>query len=115
MIYIIIGVVVIILLTVIFTMGYIKAGPNEALMISGSRNKILIGNSGIRIPGLDRVDRLDLSAFTVDVKTPDFVATHDYINLSVDGVVKVQVGADPEMLALAAKNYVNTSTEYMID
>lgn len=115
MIYIIVGVVVIILLAVIFTMGYIKAGPNEALMISGSRNKILIGNSGVRIPGLDRVDRLDLAAFTVDVRTPDFVATHDYINLSVDGVVKVQVGSDPAMLALAAKNYVNTSTEYMIE
>ena len=112
---IILVVVGVILLGVILTMGYLKAGPDEALIISGFRTKILSGNSGIRIPFLERVDRLSLSAFSVDVRTPDFVATNDYINLAVDGIVKVQIGSTDELMKLAAKNYVNKNIEYMVE
>lgn len=112
---IIMVVVGVILLGVLLTMGYIKAGPDEALIISGFRTKILTGNSGIRIPYLERVDRLGLSAFSVDVRTQDYVATKDYINLSVDGVVKVQIGSTDDLMKLAAKNYVNKDIEFMVD
>lgn len=110
-----VAVVAIVSIVTIINIGYIKAGPSEALIITGSKQRILIGKSGLRIPGLDRVDRLDLSAFSVDVKTPDFVATNDYIDLKVDGVVKIEVSQDPELLMIAAKNYANLERNDLID
>lgn len=110
----VIAIVALIVLSSIINSGYVKAGPSEAIIITGSKQRILIGKSGLRMPILDRIDYLDLSAFSVDVKTPDFVATNDYINLKVDGVVKIQVSQDPELLKIAAKNYANVDREGMV-
>lgn len=53
---------VIIILSVI-TLGYIKAPPDEAYIITGFKKKprILIGQAGLRIAFLERVDRLLLA------------------------------------------------------
>jgi len=89
--------------------GYVKAPPDQAYIISGLKKdgKILIGRAGIRIPFLERMDRLYLGQMTVDIKTGQSVPTNDFINVNVDAVAKVRIGADPAMLALAAKNFLN--------
>ena len=58
---ILIGVAVaVVLLLVIVLIGYVKAPPDTAYMISGFRKtRILIGKAGIRIPFL-RLDKLSL-------------------------------------------------------
>ena len=70
---IIIGIAALIVLLIVFLLvSYVKAPPDTAYMISGFRKpRILIGKAGIRIPFLERVDKLSLKMFSVDVKTTD--------------------------------------------
>ena len=93
---------------VILCMGYVKAPPDTAYIISGFRKpRILIGKAGIRIPFLERLDRLSLKMFSVDVKTTDFVPNAEYINVKVDATVKIRIGQSEEMMTLASKFFLN--------
>lgn len=103
------------LLVVIFSMGYVKAPPDTAFIISGFRKpRILIGQAGVRIPFFERLDKLSLKMLSVDVKTTDFVPNADYINVKVDASVKLRVGQSAEMMALAAKFFLNEREENII-
>ena len=105
----IIAAAVILLLVLIIAAGYVKAPPDKAFIISGLRAKprVLIGRAGVKIPFLERVDVLYLGQMTVDIKTEQSVPTNDFINVNVDAVAKVRIGATPEAIALAAKNFLN--------
>ena len=107
------GIVVVILLVLLFIASYIKASPDEALIISGLRKKpkIIIGKSGFRIPFLEKKDRLSLKLIPIDVKTSSSVPTADYININVDAVVNVKVSDNLEKINLAAQNFLNKDTE----
>lgn len=54
---------VVALVVIIFLLGYVKAPPDVAYIISGIRKRprVLIGRAGIRIPFLERVDKSSLS------------------------------------------------------
>ena len=97
---------------VIITRCYVKAPPDTAYIISGLRAKsrILIGQGGIRIPVLERIDTLYLGQMSVDIKTGTSVPTNDFINVKVDAVAKIRVGNDPEQIYLAAKNFLNMNS-----
>ena len=49
-------------LAIIFVMSYIKAAPDEAIIVSGLRKlpKVIIGRAGLRIPFFERADHLSL-------------------------------------------------------
>lgn len=113
---IIIGVAaVIVLLIVILLIGYVKAPPDTAYMISGFRKpRILIGKAGIRIPFLERLDKLSLKMFSVDVKTTDYVPNAEYINVKVDATVKIRIGQSEDMMSLASKFFLNESEDMII-
>ncbi len=113
---IILGVVaIIVLLVAIVLIGYVKAPPDTAYMISGFRKpRILIGKAGIRIPFLERLDKLSLKMFSVDVKTTDFVPNAEYINVKVDATVKIRIGQSEEMMSLASKFFLNESEDMII-
>ncbi|MBR1824005.1 MAG: flotillin family protein [Ruminococcus sp.] len=98
---------------VIFVMGYIKAPPDTAYIISGLRRKIIIGKASIRIPFFERVDKLKLQLIAVDVKTSSAVPTADYININVDANVNVKVSSDPTLIKLGAENFLNKETAYI--
>lgn len=87
---IIIGVVVI-LFVVFILASYIKAPTDRALIVSGLRKnpKFVIGKSALRIPFLQRVDKLELKMISVDVKTKESVPTNEYINVNIDSAVKI--------------------------
>lgn len=106
---------VIIVCLVILLIGYVKAPPDTAYMISGFRKpRILIGKAGIRIPFLERLDKLSLKMFSVDVKTTDYVPNAEYINVKVDATVKIRIGQSEEMMALASKFFLNESEDKII-
>lgn len=94
---------------ILLASGYTKAPPDMAYIISGVRKKprILIGQAGIKIPFFERLDKLSLGAIQIDVKTKTAVPTAEYINVRVDSTVAVRVGRSPEMIALAAQNFLN--------
>ena len=110
--YIGIAVGVIILICIIVS-GYCKAPPDEAYIISGLRKKVLIGRAGIKIPFLERLDKLSLKLISVDVKTATSVPTADYINIKVDSVVNIKISDKEQMIALAAQNFLNQNTAYI--
>lgn len=106
---------VIVVLVIIIAIGYVKAPPDTAYMISGFRKpRILIGKAGIRITFLERLDKLSLKMFSVDVKTTDFVPNAEYINVKVDATVKIRIGQSEEMMALASKFFLNEKEDMII-
>ena len=109
----IIGITVVILLVGIIASGYVKAPPDTAYIISGLRKKIIIGKSSIKIPFLERMDKLSLKLIPIDVKTEAAVPTADYINIQVDAAVNVKVSSAPDKLKLAAENFLNQNTQYI--
>ena len=109
----IIGIIAAIILIGIIASGYVKAPPDTAYVISGFKKepRILIGRAGIKIPFLERLDKLILKQVTIDVKTEDYIPTLDFINIKVDAVVKVRVSTEPDMIRLAMRNFLNKSVQ----
>lgn len=105
-IYIIIVAVVIIL--ILFGVSYVKAPPDTAYIITGpKKQRVLIGRAGIRIPGLERVDKIPLSLIQVDIKTASAVPTQEFINIFVDGVANIKIDSEPEALAKASQIFLS--------
>ena len=112
MLPIVIGVIVVIVLLI---MGYLKAPPDTAYIISGlGKKRILIGRAGWRVPFFERVDKLSLRVMQVDVRTTDAVPTNEFINVSVDGVANVKISSDPELLKLAAESLLGKRQEELV-
>ncbi len=114
--FMIIGIIAgVVLLIVLFISGYVKAAPDTAIIISGmGKRKILIGKAGFRWPFLQRIDRLSLRVFQVDIKTDEAIPTSNFINIRVDGVANLKISSDPELLNRAAESILNMSEENLI-
>lgn len=107
--------IIIALFLVIFISGYVKAAPDTAIIISGwGKRKILIGKAGFRIPFLQRLDKLSLRVFQVDIKTDEAIPTSNFINIRVDGVANLKISSDPQLLERAAESILNMSEENLI-
>lgn len=80
-----------------------------AYIISGLRKKpkILIGRAGVRVPFLERVDKLIVRQISVDIKSDGYIPTLDFIGVDVDAVAKVRVRTDDEGIKLAMRNFLN--------
>ena len=103
------------LVILLLVLGYLKAPPDTAYIISGlGRKRILIGKAGWRVPFFERVDKLSLRVMQVDVKTTDAVPTNEFINVSVDGVANVKISSDPELLKLAAEALLGKRQDELI-
>ena len=61
----IIAALVIIFVVVILITGYKKAPPDTAYIISGLRKKIIIGKASVKIPFLERMDKLSLKLIAI--------------------------------------------------
>ena len=99
----------------LFFLGYLKAPPDTAFVISGlGKRRILIGKAGWRFPFLERVDKLPLNVMQVDVKTSEAVPTNEFINVSVDGVANVKISSKPELLNRAAESLLGLRPDAMV-
>lgn len=114
---IIIGAVLFIFVLSIILTGYVKASPDEAIIISGykSEPRIVTGKATIKVPFLERKDRLTLKSIKIDVKTQKPVPTNEFIDISADSVVTVKISRDPELIKLAAQNFLNQSENYITE
>lgn len=105
--------VVIIFFVIIAAMCYVKAPSSTAYLLSGWKKepRVLNGSGGVKIPIVERLDKVYLGQLTVDVKTEKSVPTNDFINVTVDAVAKVQVTPGAEGIRLAAKNFLNMTPQ----
>ena len=102
-------------LLIFFILGYLKAPPDTAYIVSGlGKKRILIGKAGWRMPFITRVDKLSLRVMQVDVKTSEAVPTNEFINVTVDGVANVKVSSDPALLERASETLLNLRREELI-
>lgn len=101
---------------ILILIGYVKAPPDTAFIISGFKKepRVLIGRAGIKIPFLERLDKLSLKQVTIDIKTDGFIPTLDFINIQVDAVAKVEISQDPTLIKVAMKHFLNKKTEEII-
>ena len=113
---IVVTIIILIVICAIVASGYVKAPPDKAYIISGigKKARVVIGKASIKIPFLERLDKLDLGLMPVDVKTASAVPTADYINISVDGVVNVKVSLSSDGIELAQQNFLNKDRAYIV-
>ena len=113
-IWIILAVIVV---GVVIGLGYFKAPPDVAYIISGLRKnpRIIIGKSGLRVPFLERIDKLSLKAMQIDVKTKTSIPTCDFINIKVDATAIVKIGQTPELIEAAAQNFLNAKHDEIMN
>src|SRR5688572_9647573 len=109
--------IVIVLVLVIAYMGsrYKVAGANEALIVSGRRErgpagavglKVVRGQGVIVLPLINKVGRLHLSARQINVQLSDAV-TKQGIKVAVQGVATVKIGSDEESIRAAAERFLD--------
>ncbi len=104
----ILAILAVVAIVAICLMGYVKAPPDMAYIISGPiSTRTLIGKAGVKVPFLERVDVLCLGQVSVDIKTEQSVPTNDFINVTVDAVAKIRVADSQEGIKLAARNFLN--------
>ena len=82
-----------ILAIVILATGYVKSPPDVAYVISGLHKKprVLIGRSGIKIPYIERLDKLLLRQVSIDIKTNGYIPTSDFIGVDIDAIATVSI------------------------
>jgi flotillin len=108
--------IVVVLVLVVAYMGtrYKVAGANEALIISGRREKGAEGQVGLKVvrgqgvivlPLINKVGRLHLSARQINVQLSDAV-TKQGIKCAVQGVATVKIGSDEESIRAAAERFL---------
>ena len=126
--WILIGIAVLIVL-IKFLPRYKIASPDTALIISGLirrhykvRNpdgtvsskkfgyRIVRGGATFWIPGLEKIDKLDLCLTQVDIKTTQPVPTKEYISVMVDAVANIKIGSDDLSIATAAEQLLHYDT-----
>ena len=103
------GVAIVIILAMVFVLGYVKAPPDKVFIISGFRKepKFVTGTSAIRIPFLQQKDELTLALIKVNVVTDEDIPTSEYINIKVDSNVNVKI--DKTKLQVAAQHFLNAN------
>ncbi|HET9853046.1 MAG TPA: SPFH domain-containing protein [Candidatus Limnocylindrales bacterium] len=108
--------IVVVLVLVVAYMGsrYKVAGANEALIVSGRRErgpegavglKVVRGQGVIVLPLINKVGRLHLSARQINVQLSDAV-TKQGIKVAVQGVATVKIGSDEESIRAAAERFL---------
>src|SRR5215471_17805427 len=112
------------LFLIIWASRYTKVGPNQVLVISGRKRRMLdpdgtVRDVGFRIvkgggvfvlPVFEKVDILSLELLTIDVQTPE-VYTSKGVPVLVDGVAQIKVKGDDISIATAAEQFLSKGTD----
>jgi len=109
---------------IIYASRYTKSGPNQVLVISGKKRKMVEADGtsrevGFRIvkgggrfvwPVFEKVDILSLELLTIDVQTPE-VYTSKGVPVKVDGVAQIKVKGDDVSIATAAEQFLSKGVD----
>ncbi len=117
-------VAVIILFIVVYASRYVKAGPNQVMVISGRRRmittqegrpasvgfRVRVGGGAFIWPIFERVDILSLELMTLEVKTPE-VYTEQGVPIMVDGVAQIKVQGTDVSIRNAAERFLGMNRQ----
>ncbi len=113
--------IIIVVVLIISYIGsrYKVAGANEALVVSGQRDrspdgrknlKVVRGGGVIVLPLVHKVGKLKLTARQINVNLADAV-TRQGIKVAVQGVATFKIGADDESIRNAAERFLESQEE----
>src|SRR5437879_2065991 len=108
----------------IWASRYTKVGPNQVLVISGKKHRMvdpdgtardigfrIVKGGGVFVwPVYEKVDILSLELLTIDVQTPE-VYTSKGVPVKVDGVAQIKVKGDDISIATAAEQFLSKGVE----
>jgi flotillin len=108
----------------IWASRYTKVGPNQVLVISGRKHRMvdpdgtardigfrIVKGGGVFVwPVYEKVDILSLELLTIDVQTPE-VYTSKGVPVKVDGVAQIKVKGDDISIATASEQFLSKGTE----
>lgn len=105
--------ILVIIIAAILILGYTKAPPNKAAVITGlgKRPRVLLGKAGFKIPFFERVDWIGVGQIDIDILTEDYIPTKDFINIKVDAIAQVAVDVSPDGMEIAMRNFLNKKSE----
>ncbi|WP_188454622.1 flotillin family protein [Virgibacillus oceani] len=125
-IFIVIGIVVVLLLVLIgtFVSKYRTAGPDEALIVTGSylgsknvnvdesgnKIKIVRGGGTFILPVFQQAEPLSLLSSKLDVQTPE-VYTEQGVPVMADGTAIIKIGGSINEIATAAEQFLGKSKD----
>ena len=103
---------------------YTKVGPNDVLIVSGRKHRLVDPDGTVRARGfrivkgggtfvypiVEKVDVLSLELLTIDVQTPE-VYTSKGVPVKVDGVAQIKVKGDDISIATAAEQFLGKNTD----
>jgi flotillin len=129
-ILIIIGVAAVILALIILLIAkqYRKVGPNEVLIISGRKKRVVLADGtrkriGFRYrlgggtfvwPFLETVDTLPLEIINILIKTPE-VITHNGIHILAEASAQVKISSKIDAIILAAEQFLGSGKDGIKD
>jgi flotillin len=112
-------IIVVVLIVSYIGSRYKVAGANEALVVSGQRDrtpdgrrhlKVVRGGGVIVLPLIHKVGKLKLTARQINVNLADAV-TRQGIKVAVQGVATFKIGADDESIRNAAERFLESQEE----
>jgi flotillin len=117
--------IVVFIFFAIWASRYTKVGPNQVLVVSGRKHRIIDpdgtqrmlgfrivkGGGTFVIPVVEKVDVLSLELLTIDVKQEQDVYTSKGVPVRVDGVAQIKVKGDDISIRTAAEQFLSKGTE----
>ena len=111
----------------LFVRNYLKAEPNEALILTGRKYKLkvvdsagqertvvrgwraIVGGATLKIPVIEKVSRLSLELMNLtDVKVVS-AYSKEGVPVTIDAVANVKISSEADMLARAVERFLSTS------
>src|SRR5260370_42064968 len=106
------GVLVFMLLMSGLARLYRKAGPHEALIVYGFRNKrVVVGRGTIVFPMMENCHELSLELMSFDVAPQQDLYTKQGVAVTVEAVAPIKSKKDTESILAAAKQFLTKSSQ----
>src|SRR5450631_4257565 len=113
-IWVIIGLGILVLMLLMSGLArlYRKAGPHEALIVYGFRNKrVVVGRGTIVIPMVENCHDLSLELMSFDVAPQQDLYTKQGVAVTVEAVAQIKVKSDTESIWTAAEQFLTKSDQ----
>lgn len=97
-----------ILLLLVLTNLYRRAGPNEALLVSGYRGARIVSGGGLLVmPLLETCRRLPLGPSRFEVAPRQNLRTRDGVTLDLEAAAEIRVKRNPRSILTAAERFLS--------
>ncbi len=113
----------------IFVRNYLKAEPNEALILTGRRYRAriidpqgnerwvvrgwraIVGGAALRIPVIEKISRISLELMNLSDVRVEKAYSKEGVPVTIDAVANVKISSEEELLSRAVERFLGASQE----